>query len=321
MVDPLSRGISMRCLRDFAMAVAGLLLWAAPALAQEMVHYRADLGWASFDYPRGWTVTATDRSPGRFWDNYGLQPARQYFNGTAGQVAIRIFDPMYVIERSRLTGSYTNSTLFHRFLSALGASNASFGRETVGARNYFTASVDDGGFQTDYAAFETSNGYLDVLGMAGSPREADRNRPLLFAIAQSLYDPGPGDTLMPAEAAMRDWGTALRRGDVASLTRLSCAKARPMLAAMGLGALLFGGTNSLGAIAALYRNYDLTGLRYQTLKGGGDAVAVRTAGNMIVPGGVAPYTETRNFGDSNVVIVRRENGDWRICEPVRGGYR
>jgi hypothetical protein len=299
--------------------LAVCLFVASPLHGQVMQTYTSDSGVLAFNHPTGWQVFASDRLPSRLVENYAVQPKGQDFAGQPGQVVVRIFDPMFVVEEARVRLPATPDDLFQRFVRAMpGGRNATFGNRTHGGVTYLFASETSDGFETSYAAIVTASGLLNVAGMATNPRETAQRLPLLFQMARSMSTPWPARPLDGAAQAVRNWYRVLRVGDVRALIPLACSEAR---ASMLLAS--FASLDTLNLIARASIGFDFSGLRYETVASGSAGSVIRVAGNIVaVNGSVTPvYQSARILGGSNSLFVKRESGGWKVCGPVRGGYR
>lgn len=294
------------------------LLAIAPAWGQPLQTFTSNSGAIAFRYPQGWNVITTDRQPSRYIENYAVQPAGQDFTGRPGQVVVRIFDPMYVVEEARVRLPATPEVLFQRFVQAMpGGSGATFGRRTYGGMTYLFASDTSNGFETDYAAISVG-GYLNVAGMAASLRDAPARLPLLFQTVASMSTPWPSRPLDGAGAAVKNWYRVLRLGDSLALPPLACSQAQ-----MSLLLMSFASPESMDLVARASQGFDFSGLRFQTVASGARGSVVRVGGNIAAANGsVTPiYQNGRILGGSNSLFVKLENGAWKVCGPVRGGYR
>jgi len=289
------------------------------AMAQPLQAFTSDTRGIAFSHPAGWEVIPTDRRPTRYLENFAVQPRGQQFSGYPGQVAIRVFDPMFVVEEARVRLPASASLLFQRFVRSLpGGQHATFGTRSFGGVTYLFASEVSDGFQTDYAAIAYPSGMLNVAGMASNPREAVRRQPLLFQITRSMSAPWPDRTLDAPAAAVRNWYRVLRTGQTGALLPLACSQAMgPMLL------LSFASPGAMSRMTQVAIGYDFSGLRFQTVASGSRGAVVRVAGNLVAPNGtVTPvYQNAGLLGGSNSFAVRPEAGGWKVCGPVRGGNR
>lgn len=282
-------------------------------------NYTSDSGWTAFQYPPGWEVFPTDRTPARYLENFAIQPRGQSFAGGRGQVVFRIFDPMYVVEEAGVRLPVGHDALFQRFVRALpGGSSASFSTTTVGGRLYYYASESSEGFTTVYVGSVTANRWLTVVGMAVAPQDVASRQPLLFQIAASVRAPGPSPASSGPTGAVSSWYSNLQRGNSIALTNLQCSQAA---LANGIISLVTG--NSIDRTIQLGRLFDYSGLQYQTIQSNGTRAVVRVSGNVVAANGsVVPfYRYAANIGGSNSFFTPYESGAWRVCGPVRGGNR
>lgn len=295
------------------------LLAAVPAAAQGLQTFTSDGGGLSFRYPAGWQVITTDRQVSRYVENYAVQPPGQDFAGRPGQVAIRIFDPMYVVEEARARQPLGSEAVFQQFVRALpGGANATFGRRTYGGATYFFASEGSEGFETDYAAVISSAGYLNVAAMAVSPQDAAQRLPLLLQTVSSISAPWPGQSPDGAAAAVSNWYRILRAGNARALVPLACSEAQgPLLL------LSFASPSAMDTMVRAAYGFDFSGLRFQTVGSGSRGAAVRIGGNITaVNGAVTPaYRNAGILGGSNMLFVKLEDGAWKVCGPIRGSTR
>ena len=299
-------------------ALALLAVCASNVFGQSLLNFRSDTGWIAFAYPPGWDVIPTDRSPSRFLENYAIQPHGQSFSGRAGEIAIRIFDPMYVIEQARSRPDADPATVFQRFVQSIpGGQSASFSNRFYSGRSFLFASAISGGFEADYLGFVNEVGDLDVLAMALNPSDAARFQPILFQIAGTVRTaPTAGSADAPA-SAVRSWYNNLRSGNAPGLAALTCRQALPAML------LYFADPDILRLMTAAARSFDMKGLRFQTIKVGSAGAAVRISGNLVAFNGTvsAVYENNSMSGGSNVLFANYEDGAWHVCGPVRGGTR
>jgi hypothetical protein len=286
-------------------------------------HYASDSGWMSFSYPSGWSVIATDRTPQRYLENFAVQPRGQDFTGQGGQVALRIFDPMYIIEEASLPPSTTVDAQFRAFVRALpGGNRASFSTRVDGGQTYLFAQDRGGAFPVEYVGHTVTGGYLSVVALASPQASVADNEPLLFAAADSVRIVPPSDHLNGPETAMRKWYDQVARRNAPGLLDISCAKGRAALGLTFLGAAMMSSDRAITAMLAAGGSFDYSALHFQTIKENPNGAAVRVSG--VVRGPDGKYRAFSKFAGSfgsNSFFVAKEQGQWRVCQPVRGGNR
>jgi len=228
---------------------------------------------------------------------------------------------MYIYEESQALIETPVEQLFQRFVRSTPTENPQFGTTQNSGRSYFTASDVSSGFETFYLGFRGSNGYLNIVAVAGDPRVGAYAKSTLYDIAESLYFPGPAANLTAPEAAMKSWYDFISAGNGPALLNLACARARAAMAVMILGGKVITGQDPVQFILNAGRGFNFSNLRYQTVGIGPGGAAVRVGGNVVAPNGrVTPqYQYAANIGGSNVFFIVREDGAWRVCQSVRGG--
>ena len=283
----------------FSIVTFILLLFSLPGLAraQGWQSFTSDSGALSFSYPSGWQVFATERTPSRYVENYAAQPRGQEFSGYSGQVAVRVFDPMYVIEEARVRINASNDTIFQRFVRATpGGGYASFGRRTLSGSSYLSAIATSEGIRSEYLGFTNGSGYMVVVAIAMNPRESARHEALLGRFVQSVRSSSPPSRLDGPATAVRDWYHNLQTGNSRALYGLACRQA--------LGSMLLLSFASQGAMDRMTyaaRGFDFGDLRFQTIMSGARGAAVRVSGNVVDPrGAITPlYQNAQLLGGSN----------------------
>jgi hypothetical protein len=282
--------------------------------------FRSDSGGLSFEFPGGWEHAMTDRTRTHYVENVMLQPRGQDFSGKPGQVIVRVFDPLYVLEQAKVLPYEDHARVFEGFVRSLpGEGGLRTTTQNIQGTTHHVARSSSQGVPVVYLGRVVSGGRLVVVAAAGTTAaNAYHDQIVLDLLATLRLDSG-GSSQGPVDS-VRDWYAALQAGDESRLRALTCGKigvmtdlGRFMGTAMGVGdphALLMRGA----------RLFDYAGLRFATIGENGPTAVVRVAGLVRQPSGrlVAFSQQAGTFG-SNVLTVRKEGGAWRVCEPLRGG--
>lgn len=276
--------------------------------------YSQTYGTLSFNYPTGWEVGKQDNVRAAFTENRFVQPVGQDFNGQSGQVVIRIFEPVSIMEDTKSLSCSYSLDLFSRFVRQISeGSMPSVRTVSNNGRTYFMCSQVNDGFETRIIGSRSVNGNLFVLAMAAAPYVTTTNETILFRMAESIRGAEPAAYLTDQEAVVKNWYSALARRDYTELDRLSCSSIQQTNILIDL----FAPRARQGAINAS-SSYDFSNLRYYTVAGNNNLVAVRICGNIIGPDGQvkSQYNYAKTLGGSNLYVVKVENGSWKFCQPV-----
>jgi hypothetical protein len=303
-------------LRRFFLATLLLLLAPATSAATHQSMSR----WLAFEYPDGWeTVLTEQESRARYVENVGVQPKGQDFVGRDGQFALRVFDPLYVYDETGLPSTAQPEQIFRSFVRSLpGEAGARFAVESSGDSTNYVARGSVGDMQTYYRAKRAEDGFLMVVGGAASKNSASQLERLVQDMLRSMRFAAPSGTNMEPSKAVAQWYAALDKGDASTMRALTCARAKDLQDLIGFSNERAGNPDFAEALIRAAKTSDRSGLRFFPFEAQETAAAVRIAGPIRRGDGkVVPfYKSARAFG-SNVLVVRKEAGAWKVCEPVR----
>ncbi len=276
--------------------------------------FKEKYGTINFSYPSGWEVEKVDKSKSTaFNENYYMQPKGQVFSGSSGQVVIRIFDPMYVMEKSQSMSSTFSLSLFKNFNAKISDGNTSAIQllNANGIQYYEVHQQGDEGFETRTIGVKSPRGNMYVLCIAVAPKLSGYYDNMLLKIAASLSGAEPSAPTASTDA-VKNWYKALSGGNDGELKRLSCESARQ---SMDLTSILTSILNAPGLsdLASMGTSYDYSNLQYYTIAGNDQVGAVRACGMVVYPNGKhIPFSSYVK----NVFVVKKESGYWKICGPL-----
>ena len=280
---------------------------------------RSPGGWLTFSYPDNWELNQTELTRTRYVENFMLQPRGQDFSGRPGQVILRVFDPFYVVEESRIFSFSGNEQTFRAFVKSLpGESGATFSTEKIGGINVFVARSSGSGLPTVYFGGFTSEGFPVVVGAAGTTTSNTYHDQILINVFQSVrFSPANGQSAIPANS-VASWYGAISRGDARTLAGLSCANARALFGLVGAFSGLNRSTGIMGAIVSAGRTFDYSRLRFSTYESNEKFAVVRISGLVRRPDGIVePFHRYASAFGSNMLAVNKEASGWKVCEAVR----
>lgn len=272
--------------------------------------FKAQYGTISFSYPSGWEVgEALTGNKNRYTENYMMQPRGQVFGPRYGQVVIRVFDPVYVMENVRANNAtLLTKYLFEKFVADMCEVSSALSTEmTFDGGTYYEYMQNNQGYQTKIVGKLSPFGFLYVVMMACAPTTTEANDIALYQVAASMRGGEPRSYLSTEEMPVKQWYTALQAGNSSQMSSVSCTSARAMN--------IFGGD----WLAKFGTMFDFSKLTYYTTAGNDELKVVRVCGCVIDPQGKwVPFYEYANrMGNSNLFIVRKESGSWKICENFK----
>lgn len=290
------------------------------ANAQTWPIYKIKYGTISFSYPPGWYAGVDDDKKNAFSENCHMQPQGQVFNAQNGQVIIRTFDPVYVMEKSGALACTFSLTLFNKFTSLISEGVApqaiiSYYNEVA----YYKTIQNNQGYQVETIGYKSPNGNLYVLMAAAAPYVSKDLENVLLYIASSMKGGEPNRLLTTQESVVKNWYSSLAAGNKIRMDQLSCTSANQMNTLVDLAGLLLGVNGSSAIIIGAARSFNFSHLQYYAIAGNDNVTAVRVCGNIIDPYGNAKsfYDYAHTGGGTNIFVVRNENGQWKLCESLR----
>jgi hypothetical protein len=304
-----------RALQPTLLALACLL--SQPAAAGT---FRSDSGALSFEIPGGWEHAYTERTRTHYAENVMLQPRGQDFSGRPGQVVVRVFDALYVLEQAKVLPYDDHARVFEGFVRSLpGEAGLRTTTQSIQGATHYLARSSSAGVPVVYLGRVVSGGRLVVIAAAGTTAANSYHDQVALDLFATLRLDFSGSSLGPVDS-VRDWYAALQAGDESRLRALTCSQLGVMT---DLGRFL-GTALDVGDPYALLirgaRSFDYAALRFATIGERGPTAVVRVAGLVRQPSGrLIAFSEQAGTFGSNLLTVRKEGGSWRVCEPVRGG--
>jgi hypothetical protein len=278
--------------------------------------FQEQYGTMSFSYPPGWEVDKVNKSKqGAFNENYYMQPSGQQFYGRRGEVVIRIFEPMYVMEQTKSLSAAFSVSLFNKFNAVISDGNTSATRTlTRNGTKYFEVSQKgDEGFETRTIGIRSPRGNLYILCIAAAPVITSSHEQFLFQVAESIKGGEPAPGLSVPESAVKNWYAALGAGNYDQMKAVSCASAQQFSSIADILLSAFDFPVSARALASGGAMFNYSHLQYYTVVANDEVAAVRICGNVVNPNGtVVPFS---SYG-KNVFVVRYERGKWKVCGPM-----
>jgi hypothetical protein len=275
-------------------------------------------GWLRFSHPDNWEFQQFGNTRTRYTENVMLQPKGQRFNARPGEIVVKVFDPLFVLEEARISPYSDHERVFRAFVEGQpNEKDLVFTRERIDNRETFVARSNSEGVATAYYGQVGANGYLLAVGVAGTSATSQvPDRVVRDLLNTARIGLAPGIRLEPAKA-VASWYDAVSRGDSKTLLSLSCQQARVLSGLVGLVLESQQASGVMDAIISSGRLFDYSGLRFWTIQSTDTAAAVRIAGTVKGPDGrLVPFNAyARTFG-STVLTARYEAGQWRVCEPV-----
>jgi hypothetical protein len=283
------------------------------------ISYKPVFGTITFDYPSSWEVGKNDNKTQAYNENYFTQPKNQEFSAQNGQVVIRIFDPVSIMEDTKSLNAKFSQSLFEKFVKGI-TEGANFVIRTVNQdqRSFFECTQQNDGFVVRMVGAKSESGNLYVVAMAIAPGIDSENNAILYRVAKSIRGAEPNPYLTKQEAAIKKWYTALGAANAEELRNLSCQSASGAESLLSLIQKLFGTSNTRDFIISAASSFDFSNLGFYTVGGNANLAVIRVCGNMVAPNGDIKsfYNYSRSSGGTNLYVVRLESGEWKICERV-----
>ena len=293
-------------------------LFAANA-QQQWSNFRSSPEWVTFNYPSGFEISPAMRRPNRFVDHHIAHDLGNY------GFDFIVLDPVYTVETLQLPKEASFELIFsgvYRDYTGLTMTSS----QQIPHRSRRWSYVHGFDKQTGNALLivgaPKSESYLTIVVAISRNRDIQTiSLPVVLDVASSVrFNISP--VMSGPELAFQAWHRALASGDVGRLMQLSCAKSRPIMGLSFLGNALIGSTQALNAMFSAAQGVDFSNLSYQIVFGNEITAAVRSSGIIVLSSGrKIQYSENQVAFGSNVTAVRFEQGEWRVCEPVRGGNR
>ncbi len=283
------------------------------------LNYKPKFGTITFDYPSTWQVGKNDNVKQAFNENYYMQPKGQEFEARSGQVVIRLFDPVSIMEDTKSLNATFSLTLFNKFVAQISEGvQPSTTTTSYAGKTYYECTQYNSGFVTKLVGAKSENGNLYVTAMAAAPTISTENNNILYKVTQSLRGAEPNIYLTTQEAIVKNWYNALTNGNKSEMERLSCEDANQLNTIVEIAESVFGSPNSSGILMNAAKKFDFSHLGFYTIGGNSSLVAIRICGNIVAPNGTVKsfYNHTNLLGGSNAYVVKLEAGKWKLCQPV-----
>ncbi|KQC00482.1 PDZ domain-containing protein [Pedobacter sp. Hv1] len=283
------------------------------------LNYKPKFGTITFDYPSTWEVGKNDNVKQAYNENYYLQPKGQEFEARSGQVVIRLFEPVSIMEDTKSLSATFSLALFNKFVTQISDGvQPNITTTLYAGKTYYECTQYNSGFVTKLIGTKSENGNLYVVAMAAAPKISTENNEILYKVAQSIRGAEPSLYLTSQEAVIRNWYNALGKGNKTEMEKLSCESANQINSLLSIAQQLYGSPNSSNLILSEAKKYDFSNLKFYTVGGNSTLVVIRICGNIIGPNGsIKSFYNYSNFlGGSNLYVVKLEQGQWKLCQAA-----
>ncbi len=288
--------------------------------------YIAENKRLAFRYPVGWRVQQSE-TPLATTENFTITNGTAVFVGKPGQIAISVFEPVYVMEQAHLPDRVeaTPSALFKAFIqnTQKGISIEGVREDKLGNRPAILLPASLNSIDTLWLAFLSADNSLAIVRIASTHNEFKQFEQIALTIAETINYQMPSRKLDEVEKVARKYVVSIAQGNSQVILSSICQRDRETGNSLNdLTKLLLDVDSkktpaALARVAPNFTGIDVSKLYYETkvLDEKAGIAEVRVSGNTILnrdQGRQAVPFQEFNLGQRSYRL-RKENGSWLIC--------